>query len=41
MALGKQHRIKLLKSIHSVQQSLRRKGWPGIPVNLYDLHAPE
>ncbi|XP_046637044.1 WSC domain-containing protein 1-like [Daphnia pulicaria] len=33
------HRMKLMKAIHRVQQSLRRKGWPRLPIYLYDVHS--
>ncbi|XP_057380614.1 sialate:O-sulfotransferase 1-like [Daphnia carinata] len=41
MLLEPKHRIKLMKSIHQVQQSLRRKGWPTLPIYLYDVHSPD
>lgn len=36
--LEQNHRILLMKSIHRVQQSLRKKKWPALPVYLYDFH---
>ena len=40
MFLEPEQRLKLMKSIHRVQQTLRRKGWPRLPIYLYDLHSP-
>lgn len=31
---------RIMSAIERVQASLRRKGWPLLPVDLYDLHKP-
>nr|WBD92698.1 putative WSC domain-containing protein 1 [Daphnia magna] len=35
------HRLKLMSSIERVQESLRKKGWPLLPVYLYNLRHVE
>lgn len=39
--LDSDQRIKLMKAAHQVQQSLRRKGWPTLPIYLYDFHSSD
>ena len=36
--LKEEQRLLFMQSIHRVQQSLRRRQWPQLPVHLYDLH---
>ena len=38
--LKKAHRVKLWLAIHKVQQTLRRRDWPQLPIKLFDLHNP-
>lgn len=40
LPLEQDQRLLYIKSIHRVQQSLRRRKWPQLPVHLYDLHVP-
>ncbi|XP_057371252.1 sialate:O-sulfotransferase 1-like [Daphnia carinata] len=37
--LEEEQRLLFIESIHRVQQSLRRRKWPQLPVHLYDLHG--
>ncbi|XP_046452550.1 WSC domain-containing protein 1-like isoform X2 [Daphnia pulex] len=39
--LEPQHQMKMMKSIHKVQESLRRRNWPRLPVYLFDFHNPD